>query len=278
MSTTIEKIVAPAIENTDLLEELPLEEAKTLTARLRDSLHDTSQLYINAWKHQVWKTLGYTSWDGYITGEFGDLRVALPKEERSQTVIQMAKAGMPTRAIATSTGISKTTVNREIQKAQEENKLPDELEITGEDGKVRTSKKKYAPVLDESLLDMPAESMGIGYFSSTKEDKPQVKVSPPTSQARLDYGLTAVEDLATELEEAIKASMLANNRQRFDSDVVTLHLVTATSRALLATAGLINLFNLQPDLTGENEEIIKVLDSSVLTIDTVLSGLRGDDE
>ena len=80
------------------------------------------------------------------------------------------------------------------------------------------------------------------------------------------------------MEEAVKVSILSNQKQKFDPGQVTHQLVTTTTRSLLATAGLINQFNLQPDLTGENEEIINILESSVATLDAVLAALRGDDE
>lgn len=282
MSSTIEALVESTIATTDLLEELTPDKAKELTSQLRNSLHDTSKLYINAWRHQVWKTLGYTSWEEYINGEFGDLRVALPKEQRSATVIEMAEAGMPTRAIATTTGISKSSVNREIQKAQQENKLPDELAVTGEDGKVRISKKKPAKMaLDEDVLNMSVADFGIEHYSSTQQKKaPAPKVATPPAEIPVtqELGLDIVENLASEFEEAIRASILANDLEKFDAGTVPLHLVTTTSRSLLAAAGLLHLFNLQPTLTEDNSEIIQALESSVNTLDAVLEGLRTDEK
>lgn len=282
MSSTIETLVESTIATTDLLEELTPEKAKELTSQLRNSLHDTSQLYINAWRHQVWKTLGYTSWEEYINGEFGDLRVALPKEQRSATVIEMAEAGMPTRAIATTTGISKSSVNREIQKAQQENKLPEELAVTGEDGKVRISKKKPAQLpLDEDVLNMSVADFGIEHYSSAQQKKapaPKVATPPVEIPVTQELGLDIVENLASEFEEAIRASILANDLEKFDAGTVPLHLVTTTSRSLLATAGLLHLFNLQPTLTEDNSEIIQALESSVNTLDAVLEGLRTDEK
>ena len=281
MSTTIEKIVAPVLTEGDVLEELTILEAKNLTAQLRESLHESSKLYIHAWQHQVWKTLSYDSWDAYITGEFGDLRVKLTGEKRTETVIEMAQAGMPTRAIATSTGISKSSVNREIQKAQAAQKLPEKLETTGLDGKVRTGRKKPALDVDADLLDMPVDDLGIGYFKAPAPAAPAVKEprknAPPTPR-QTSHGLEQVQDLARQMEEAVKASILSNQKQKFDPGQVTHQLVTTTTRSLLATAGLINQFNLQPDLTGENEEIISILESSVATLDAVLAALRGNDE
>lgn len=282
MSSTIEALVESTIATTDLLEELTPDKAKELTSQLRNSLHDTSKLYINAWRHQVWKTLGYTSWEEYINGEFGDLRVALPKEQRSATVIEMAEAGMPTRAIATTTGISKSSVNREIQKAQQENKLPDELAVTGEDGKVRISKKKPAKMaLDEDVLNMSVADFGIEHYSSAQQKKapaPKVATPPVEIPVTQELGLDIVENLASEFEEAIRASILANDLEKFDAGTVPLHLVTTTSRSLLAAAGLLHLFNLQPTLTEDNSEIIQALESSVNTLDAVLEGLRTDEK
>ena len=79
-------------------------------------------------------------------------------------------------------------------------------------------------------------------------------------------------------KKQFKPSILANDRRKFNTNDIPLHLVTATSRSLLATAGLINLFNLQPDLTGDNDEIIKTLESTVQTLDNAIDSLRGADE
>ena len=279
MSTTIEKLTAPAMSTQDVLGELSLLEAQSLTMQLRESLHQSSKLYIDAWQHQVWKTLGYENWDAYITGEFGDLRIKLTGEKRAETVIEMAEAGMPTRAIASSTGISKSSVNREIQKAQAEQKLPEELITTGVDGKVRVSKKKSQELPDEDIFNMSVDDLGISYFKSAPAtatiSEPAKKQATPTQP---NHGLEKVQHLAGEMEEAIKASILSNQKQKFDAGTITFQMVSASARSLLATAGLIHQFNLQADLTGENEEIIKILESSVSTLDTVLADLRGSDD
>ena len=189
---------------------------------------------------------------------------------------------MPTRAIATTTGISKSSVNREIQKAQQENKLPEELAVTGEDGKVRISKKKPAQLpLDEDVLNMSVADFGIEHYSSAPQKKapaPKVATPPVEIPVTQELGLDIVENLASEFEEAIRASILANDLEKFDAGTVPLHLVTTTSRSLLATAGLLHLFNLQPTLTEDNSEIIQALESSVNTLDAVLEGLRTDEK
>ncbi|WP_048779371.1 hypothetical protein [Rothia dentocariosa] len=278
MSSTLDKIIQDSTEETTFLEELGVNEAQSLTNQLHQSLENTIQLYIKAWRHRIWKTLGYANWNSYINGEFGDIRPSIPKAERQEAVIQMTESGMSKRSIASAIGVSKDTANRYAQKAREEKKLSSETLIYGMDGRRRLPVRTQ---LNDDLLDMPADAMGIGYFSQKDKNKPASKpqvVHKKPRETENTYGLAEVEKNATEYEEAIKASILANDRRKFNTNDIPLHLVTATSRSLLATAGLINLFNLQPDLTGDNDEIIKTLESTVQTLDNAIDSLRGADE
>lgn len=117
----------------------------------------------------------------------------------------MTESGMSTRSIASAIGVSKDTANRYAQKAREEKKLSSETLIYGMDGRRRLQVRTQ---LNDDLLDMPADAMGIGYFSQKDKNKPASKpqvVHKKLRETENTYGLAEVEKIATEYEEAIKA-------------------------------------------------------------------------
>ena len=89
-------------------------DAKQRADRIRRGLkswHELQNAITEAYRVRDWETLGYPTWDAYVTGEFGDL---LPQfksgDERREIVTSLSEAGMPTRAIASATATSKGTV------------------------------------------------------------------------------------------------------------------------------------------------------------------------
>jgi len=81
-----------------------------------------TELITEAYQGRVWDALGYTSWDEYVTREFGTGQLRIPKEERTEYVASLRESGMSVRAIASATGINRETVRQEIAAASD-NKL-----------------------------------------------------------------------------------------------------------------------------------------------------------
>lgn len=115
---------------------LPTEqEARALTDRIRVAVEGTWLLIQEAYTSRAWAALGYDTWDAYCTAEFGQTRLALPREERPEVVASLRDSGLSVRAIASATGINRETIRQEV--AAGDKKLSPH-EITGTDG------KKYA--------------------------------------------------------------------------------------------------------------------------------------
>lgn len=110
-------------------------DARDLTDRIRVGVEAVWELVKQAYVSRAWSVLGYDSWDDYCTREFGNSRLKLPREERSEVVASMREIGMSSRAIAAAIGSSQDTVNRALAEG-ERNRSPQSVApIVGTDGK-----------------------------------------------------------------------------------------------------------------------------------------------
>ncbi len=89
-------------------------DARELTDRIRLGAEAVWELVKQAYVSRAWSVLGYDSWDDYCTREFGNTRLQVPREERSEVVASMREIGMSTRAIAAAVGVDHATVSREL--------------------------------------------------------------------------------------------------------------------------------------------------------------------
>ena len=117
-------------------DELTPEQARKLTDKIRVNLDGIWELVTEAYTAGAHRALGYASWDAYCTTEFGSNRIQLPKEERAETVRSLRESGLSPNAIASATGTSRRTVNRELDKSGWANAHPGET--LGQDGKTYT--------------------------------------------------------------------------------------------------------------------------------------------
>lgn len=125
-------------------DELTPERARELTDKIRVNLDGIWELVTEAYTAGAHRALGYASWDAYCTTEFGSNRIQLPKEERAETVRSLRESGLSPNAIASATGTSRRTVNRELDKSGWANAHPGET--LGQDGKTYT---RPAPTVSE---------------------------------------------------------------------------------------------------------------------------------
>jgi protein gp37 len=89
--------------------------ARALTDRIKVAVEGTWQLIREAYTSRAWSALGYETWDAYCAAEFGTSRLALPREERREVVASLAESGLSVRAIASVTGDSHMTVQRDLK-------------------------------------------------------------------------------------------------------------------------------------------------------------------
>lgn len=104
-------------------------QARELTRQIRVGLEHSYTRIITAYRRRAWLAMGYSSWDAYCQGEFGNLALQPPREERQAVVLALREAGMSSRAIVSATGLSKGTVARELKEGAEE--LPDSVKVSG---------------------------------------------------------------------------------------------------------------------------------------------------
>lgn len=123
-------------ETGEVLSEITADDARTLTDQIKVTVDGAWMLIQQAWQTRAWAALGYSSWDDYMTREFGTSRLRLPREERQEVTISMRELGMSTRAIASATGGSEATVRRSLAGASNDAPAPvAPRPITGTDGK-----------------------------------------------------------------------------------------------------------------------------------------------
>ncbi|GAA2238824.1 hypothetical protein GCM10010401_08900 [Rarobacter faecitabidus] len=208
--------------------ELTAHDARTITDRLRTALDVTWQLIVDAYQGRAWKALGYGSWDDYCTSEFGNRRLPLPREERSEVVNSLRDAGLSQRAIMSATGLSKGTVSRSVALSSapfgavdsstwiDGGEAPDDVlprfearavarsldaigrKVVGLDGKVRPDDRATR----REVLERRTEAARLHVIK--KMSQPQIAASLGVSQATISNDLAAVSRLASEMDLTVE--------------------------------------------------------------------------
>ncbi|WP_445168763.1 helix-turn-helix domain-containing protein [Mycolicibacterium sp. Dal123E01] len=159
---------------------LTVEQARQLTDEIKVDAGALWTKLARAYTERAWAALDYASWDAYCAGEFQSLRLRLPLEERQEVVRSLRDAGLSIRAIASGTGSSDQTVQRDLKAgvvnhytsrdasgepidAEVVEERPDEhsehATITGMDGKAHPRRKPMSdpgtkPARQQSPLDL----------------------------------------------------------------------------------------------------------------------------
>jgi hypothetical protein len=90
------------------------EEARARADQIRTAGEVMWHLVTEAYNRLDYLALGYSSWDDYMTREFGQMRLRLPREEREEVVGSLRAAGLSIRAIAAATSTSVNTVQKDL--------------------------------------------------------------------------------------------------------------------------------------------------------------------
>ena len=131
--------------------------AEQVTIQIRAVLDRAWEYIALAYKGRAHIALGHRSWDEYVDTRFGDLRLAVPREHRSEVVTTLAGARMSIRAIAKLLGVGVGTVHRELARTHPDNpNRSDESEdlppVLGRDGKTYSRTRRSAERI--TLLDL----------------------------------------------------------------------------------------------------------------------------
>lgn len=130
------------------------DQARALTDRIKVAVEGTWQMIREAYVSRAWAALGYETWDAYCAAEFGTSRLALPREERREAVASLAESGLSVRAIASVTGDSHMTVQRDLKAGvtpARESVTPGPRRVIGVDGK-SYGQQAPEPPSDEDLF------------------------------------------------------------------------------------------------------------------------------
>ena len=124
--------------------------AEQVTIQIRAVLDRAWEYIALAYKGRAHIALGHRSWDEYVDTRFGDLRLAVPREHRSEIVTTLAGARMSIRAIAKLLGVGVGTVHRELARTHPDNpNRSDESEnlppVLGRDGKTYSRTRRTEP-------------------------------------------------------------------------------------------------------------------------------------
>lgn len=135
-------------------------EARGRSERIRQGLESYAVLredIATAYQERDWITLGYPSWEQYVDAEFTTAaRLSLPREERRELVTYFRARGLSTRAIATATGASQKTVDRDVRAAGESCDSPAPSHVVGMDGKTYTPSAPESDVVEAEIVEEDA--------------------------------------------------------------------------------------------------------------------------
>jgi hypothetical protein len=145
-------------------------EARALTDRIKVAVEGTWLLIQEAYASRTWAALGYDTWDAYVDTEFRTARLALPKEERAETIQSLRAAGMSVRAISTATGVSVGTVHGDLSRCSEMNTS---TEVQGTDGKT------YSPTRPAATPKPSDDDLLGGAEFVVHDDTPAAPLEPP---------------------------------------------------------------------------------------------------
>jgi transposase-like protein len=124
-------VAAPAVPRSPVQNFQALTEYRDAGLRLR-----IPQVLAEIHQHRQWEDLGYATFEEACDGYLGGWRLAFPPAERREVVADLTGQGMSTRAIASTLGVSKDTVQRDQTKAGVSGETP--AEVRGNDGKTYT--------------------------------------------------------------------------------------------------------------------------------------------
>ncbi|SLC06344.1 Uncharacterised protein [Mycobacteroides abscessus subsp. massiliense] len=130
-------------------------DARALTESIRSTVDRVWDLIAKAYTQRAWAVLGYPTWDVYCEREFASTWFKLPRETRAEVVVSLRDSGLSTRAIAAATGVSQSTVQRELPAPPTESN-DSVAPITGTNGKNYQPTQPVRPPLTV-VPDLPHE-------------------------------------------------------------------------------------------------------------------------
>lgn len=164
--------LATALEPDDVLVPLDQHSAERLDKRLRlmagtarDNFEKVGRLLDEAKRGQVHEVLGFKSWTAYVADAVGG-QLQLSGDARQAMVGMLAGEGMSVRAIAAATGVSKSTVDRDLAQVSHDGT-----------GVIETDPKVGVPQRD-TLETVSDEAPAVTGLDGKSYSKPKRKPKP----------------------------------------------------------------------------------------------------
>jgi len=110
--------------------------ARARATRIRAGLTSYTQMrqdIADAYAQRDWAALGYPSWFAYVEAEFSQALRGLTRDDRRDAAKDLRAQGMSQRGIAASLGVSKRTVENDLEQVAKSSHLPEA--VRGADGK-----------------------------------------------------------------------------------------------------------------------------------------------
>jgi transposase-like protein len=152
---------------------------RRLAKQAGDQLVQVGRLLDEAKAGRIHEALGHPSWTAYIADALGG-QLQLSGEARQAMVQLMASEGMSVRAISAATGVSKSTVDRDISQVshdgtvdadstvpQRDSSPPEGVAVTGLNGKTYTKPKRKPRPKKKPAADPAPDPV--------KERRPQIR-------------------------------------------------------------------------------------------------------
>lgn len=198
------------METGEIREPITLEAARRLTDRIKllagavaDGIDRLVERIHEAQASEVHIVLGYRSWAEYVEAEFAGLLPRLGREPRRELTTALAESGLPTRSIASVTGVSKSQVANDLSTSGQTN---GPRTVHSRDGITRTfhSRPKAETNADDEFWSDAAERLKAnGTVDKWDRERPYIGSVLSLSYAAEDVrGIEfAPEELAANIPE-----------------------------------------------------------------------------
>ncbi len=159
----------------EVLVPLNVQDAERLDRRIRlmaqttrENFEKVGRLLDEAKNGRVHEALGFKSWTAYVADALGG-QLQLTGEARQAMVQVLAGEGMSVRAIATATGVSKSTVDRDIAQVSQNGTDADE----GVPDSTVPQRDSSDPDATDATPAVPEEKVSTGLDGKTRRHKPR---------------------------------------------------------------------------------------------------------
>jgi hypothetical protein len=179
-----------------------VEQALTLIKDADKLVKDADKLVKDAYHRRVWLAMGYNTFDAWCLGEFGSAPLPVSREERPAMVLALRQAGLSQRAIASAIGVSKKTVDRDLDATESDDSvvLPDT--ITGLDNKERPAQQPKPDVPQPTPPPQPQPKPDV--LQPKPRPKPKPRPEPELTEELRSALIANAIDISEKLNKITK--------------------------------------------------------------------------